>query len=99
VSEGIRQPLGFNFVSCCCDELVPKAGDSLGAQRKANVRRWKPLPSNEEHEDGYITEERKRWIRNNKEHDRREKGCKTEIRKGEQLQKVVNKETRSVATK
>jgi hypothetical protein len=33
-------------VSCCCEKLVAEAGDRLGTQRKGNVRRWKPLPSN-----------------------------------------------------
>jgi hypothetical protein len=33
-------------VSRCCEKLVAEAGDSSGTQRKGNVRRWKPLPSN-----------------------------------------------------
>jgi hypothetical protein len=33
-------------VSCCCEKLVAEAGDSVGTQRKGNVRHWKPLPSN-----------------------------------------------------
>jgi hypothetical protein len=33
-------------VSCRCEKLVTEAGESSGTQRKGNVRRWKPLPSN-----------------------------------------------------
>jgi hypothetical protein len=33
-------------VSCCCEKLVAETGDSSGTQRKGNVCRWKPLPSN-----------------------------------------------------
>jgi hypothetical protein len=33
-------------MSCCCEKLVAEAGDRSGTQRKANVRRWKLLPSN-----------------------------------------------------
>jgi hypothetical protein len=33
-------------VSCYCEKLIAEAGDSSGTQRKGNVRRWKPLPSN-----------------------------------------------------
>jgi hypothetical protein len=33
-------------MSCCCEKLVAEAGDHSGNQRKGNVRRWKPLPSN-----------------------------------------------------
>jgi hypothetical protein len=29
------------------EKLVAEAGDSTGAQRKGNVRRWKPLPNND----------------------------------------------------
>jgi hypothetical protein len=29
------------------EKLVPEAGNSLGTQRKRNVSRWKPLPSND----------------------------------------------------
>jgi hypothetical protein len=37
---------GSAVVSCCCAKLVAEAGDSSGPQRKGNVRRGKPLPSN-----------------------------------------------------
>jgi hypothetical protein len=33
-------------VSGCCEKLVAEAADISGSQRKGNVRRWKPLPSN-----------------------------------------------------
>jgi hypothetical protein len=33
-------------VSCCCFKLIAEARDSSETQRKGNVRRWKPLPSN-----------------------------------------------------
>jgi hypothetical protein len=29
-----------------CQNLVAEARDSSGTQRKGNVKRWKPLPSN-----------------------------------------------------
>jgi hypothetical protein len=41
VGELVRELLRF---SRC--ELVAVAGDSSETQRKENVRRWKPLPSN-----------------------------------------------------
>jgi hypothetical protein len=34
-------------VSCCFENLVAEARDISGTQRKENVRRWKPLPSND----------------------------------------------------
>jgi hypothetical protein len=37
---------GSAVVSGGCEELVVEAGDSLRAQRKGNVRCWKPLQSN-----------------------------------------------------
>jgi hypothetical protein len=36
---------GSVLVSCCCKKLVAEAGDSSVAQRKGNVRRWKPQVS------------------------------------------------------
>jgi hypothetical protein len=33
-------------VSCCCEKLAAEAGVSSGSQREADIRRWKPLPSN-----------------------------------------------------
>jgi hypothetical protein len=33
-------------VTCCYENLMTDAGNSSVAQRKGNVRRWKPLPSN-----------------------------------------------------
>jgi hypothetical protein len=33
-------------VSGCCENLIAEAGDIMGAQRKRDVRRWKPLPNN-----------------------------------------------------
>jgi hypothetical protein len=35
-----------SVVSRCCQKLEAEAGDRTGTQRKGNVRRWKPLPSN-----------------------------------------------------
>jgi hypothetical protein len=32
--------------SCCWESLVDEAKFSSGTQRKGNIRRWKPLPSN-----------------------------------------------------
>jgi hypothetical protein len=34
-------------VSCCCEKLVAEVGGSSGIQRKGNIHRWKPLPSND----------------------------------------------------
>jgi hypothetical protein len=33
-------------VNRCCEKLVAETWDSLGTQRKVNVRRGKPLPCN-----------------------------------------------------
>jgi hypothetical protein len=33
-------------VSCCYEKLLAEAGDSSITQRKGNVHRYKPLPSN-----------------------------------------------------
>jgi hypothetical protein len=43
VSEWVRELLRFS----CCEKLVVEAGDSSEAQRKGNVRRWKPLTNND----------------------------------------------------
>jgi hypothetical protein len=45
VSELVKGPLGFSRCELCCEKLVAEAGDSSGTQKKGNVRRWKPLPS------------------------------------------------------
>jgi hypothetical protein len=38
---------GSIVVSYCCEKLVAEAREQFGnPQRKGNVRRWKPLPSN-----------------------------------------------------
>jgi hypothetical protein len=37
---------GSVVVSCCCQKLLTETGESSGTQRKGNVRRCKPLPSN-----------------------------------------------------
>jgi hypothetical protein len=37
---------GSIVMSCCCEKLVAEARESLGTQRKGNIRHWKPLPSN-----------------------------------------------------
>jgi hypothetical protein len=37
---------GSVVVSCCCEKLLSEVWDSLGTQRKGNVRHSKPLPSN-----------------------------------------------------
>jgi hypothetical protein len=37
---------GTVAVSCCGEKLLSESGDSSGTQKKGNVRRWKPLPSN-----------------------------------------------------
>jgi hypothetical protein len=34
------------FVSCFCERLVAENEESSENQRKGNIRRWKPLPSN-----------------------------------------------------
>jgi hypothetical protein len=39
-----RRKLGVPHVGS--KKIVAEAGDSSGTQRKGNVRRWKPLPSN-----------------------------------------------------
>jgi hypothetical protein len=36
-----------SVMSYCCEKLVVEAVDSLGTQRKGNVRRWKPLANND----------------------------------------------------
>jgi hypothetical protein len=46
VSELVRKLLSSIVVSCCCEKVVTEVGDSSGTQRKGNVRRWKPLPTN-----------------------------------------------------
>jgi hypothetical protein len=38
--------LGFSCCQLLLLEEVAEAGDSSGTERKGNVRRWKPLPSN-----------------------------------------------------
>jgi hypothetical protein len=45
VSE-LEDSCGSVIVSCCCEDLVDELVDSSGAQKKGNVRGWKPLPSN-----------------------------------------------------
>jgi hypothetical protein len=40
--DELRELLRFS----CCEKLVVEAGDSSGTQRKENILRWKPLPSN-----------------------------------------------------
>jgi hypothetical protein len=42
VSEWDRELVRFNH----CEKLVAEAVDRSGTQRRGNVRRWKPLPSN-----------------------------------------------------
>jgi hypothetical protein len=37
---------GSVVVSYCYEKLVAEAEDSSRTQRKGNVHRWKPLPSN-----------------------------------------------------
>jgi hypothetical protein len=42
------KPLEFPIImSCSCEKLVVEFGDSSGTQRKENVCRSKPLPSND----------------------------------------------------
>jgi hypothetical protein len=35
------------FMSHCCEKLVAELCDNLGTKRKGNIRRWRPLASNE----------------------------------------------------
>jgi hypothetical protein len=55
--EDLVHPTFYNIVACrlvvarqrprcCCEKLVAEAGDISGPQKKVNLRRWKPLPSN-----------------------------------------------------
>jgi hypothetical protein len=37
---------GTIIVNYCCEKVIAGAGDSLGTQRKGNIRCWKQLPSN-----------------------------------------------------